>query len=323
MDIKKNTVGKWSMTLKVLLMLLSFFLIYYQLKNGQVKSGMAMIREQLSASSQTREYIYILLFLMPVNWILETLKWKLLTDNFFPQRFISALRGVLAGVAISFFTPNRSGDFAGRILHLPAAHRINGTIHSFAGSIAQVMVTLTAGVFSLLLMFDKIFDVNDYLRILIYITLPASVIGFHILFFRLPVFGDYLAHLKHNIKWLNRLSSINHIERLLLAKVYALSILRYSVFTLQFYLLLIAFSPVYAVWVVPVLIMTSFLFISLIPSFALGEIGIRGSVCIFLFTALGFNGPEVLIASTGIWVINIVIPAVAGAISMLYFKLGS
>ncbi len=323
MSFKKYTVGKWSMTLKVLLMLLSFFLIYYQVKNGQVKSGMAMIREQLSYGSRTREYIYIILFLMPVNWILETVKWKLLTDNFFPQRFLLALRGVLAGVAISFFTPNRSGDFAGRILHLPAAQRINGTVHSLAGSIAQLMVTLTAGVFSLLLIFDRIFTVNDYLRIFIYITLPVAAIGFHLLFFRLPVFGDYLAHLKHNISWLKKLSSIKHIDRLLLAKVYALSLLRYSVFTLQFYLLLIAFSSAYAVWVVPVLIMTSFLFISAIPSFALGEIGIRGSVCIFLFAALGFSGPEVLIASTGIWVINIVIPAVAGAVSMLYFKLGS
>lgn len=315
--------SKWKTTIKVVLMLLSFVLIYFQVKSGEVHSGWLMIRDHVQSGSHSRKYIYIVLLLMPLNWLLETAKWKMLCSNFCPQSFIRSLRGVLSGVAVSFFTPNRSGDFAGRILHLPAGQRINGTIHSAAGSIAQLMVTLTAGSFSLLLVFDDIFHLNEVVRNTIYIILPVSLIGFHIMFFRIPVFGDYLSHLKHNIKWLEKLSSLKHIERLLLVKVYALSLLRYAVFTMQFYLLLQAFGSVYSGWLPLVLIMTSFLFISVIPSFALGEIGIRGSVCIYLFSAMGFHGPEVLIASTGIWLINVVVPALAGAVSMLYFKIGT
>lgn len=303
-------------------MLLSFFLIFYQLQSG-VLSGISLIHDQFIHNSATREYILMVLFLMPVNWILETVKWKFLTQIFYRQSFLRALRGVLSGIAVSFFTPNRSGEFAGRILHLPAQHRLNGAVYSVAGSLAQLLITVTAGVVSLLFIYEQLFPGQEAVRWIIYISLIVSVIAFHVLFFRLPVFGDYLSSLKVNVKWLDKINSVKHIDTMLLVKIYTLSLLRYAVFTMQFFLLLQAFGNMYSGWLPLLLIMISFLFISLIPSFALGEIGVRGSICIFLFTAMGFNGHEVLIASTGLWVVNIVVPAAAGAVSMLYFKLDS
>ena len=55
------------------------------------------------------------LLLMPVNWMLEGLKWKLAAGQQVKLSFGNAMRGVLAGVTIGTATPNRIGEFAGRI----------------------------------------------------------------------------------------------------------------------------------------------------------------------------------------------------------------
>ena len=68
--------------------------------------------------------------------------------------------------------------------------------------------------------------------------------------------------------------------------------------------------------------MISFLFITTIPSFALGEIGIRGSICIFFFSKFTDQLTGVLMASTALWMVNVATPAIAGAVSILYFKRG-
>lgn len=303
-------------------MLLSFILIFWQVNSSEVRSGLSNFRQQ-AEHSQAFGAIYIVLLLMPFNWLIESVKWKLLTNDFYPQSFLRCARGVLSGIAISFFTPNRSGDFAGRILHLPPSERINGAVHSLAGSIAQLLITVTAGIAALLVVFDKIFKLNEILNSLVYIILPLALIAFHVLFFRIPMFGNYLSHIKLNYKWIKKVSAIKNVSRVLLLKVYALSMLRYFVFTLQFWILLQSFGAVYNGWLPLALIMISFLFISVIPSFALSEIGIRGSVCIFLFSAVGFNGTDALVISVAIWMINVVLPAIAGAVSMLYFKLNN
>ena len=307
---------------KVLLMLLSFILIFWQVNSTEVRSGLSNFRQH-AEHSQAFGPIYIVLLLMPVNWLIESVKWKLLTNDFYPQSFMLCARGVLSGIAISFFTPNRSGDFAGRILHLPASERINGAVHSLAGSIAQLLITLTAGIVALVIVFEKIFEINELFSSFIYIVLPLALIAFHVLFFRIPMFGNYLSHIKLNYKWIEKVSAIKNISRILLLKVYALSMLRYFVFTLQFWILLQSFGDMYSGWLPLALIMISFLFISVIPSFALSEIGIRGSVCIFLFSAVGYNGTDALVISVAIWMINVVLPAIAGAVSMLYFKLSN
>src|SRR5690606_10186722 len=60
--------------------------------------------------------------LMPFNWLTETLKWTtLLKPVTLPWR--RALAGILSGVTLSLFTPNRIGEYGGRILYVPPADR--------------------------------------------------------------------------------------------------------------------------------------------------------------------------------------------------------
>ena len=106
------------------------------------------------------------------------------------------------------------------------------------------------------------------------------------------------------------------------------SFFRYLVFSLQYYIILKAvgmddFTLINGLRIISVI----FLLNTLRPSIALLEIGIRGSVALFVFGLyVGFNSQydtEILAASSFIWLINIILPALVGIIfvkDLKFFK---
>ena len=104
--------------------------------------------------------------------------------------------------------------------------------------------------------------------------------------------------------------------------VILLSALRFFVFSTQMFLLLRAFSVEIPYLNAMVIIGVIFFAITLIPTVAIAELGIRGSVSLFL-VGVYFGEPEnmsdgmamgVVAASTSLWLINLAIPALAGAV---------
>jgi hypothetical protein len=119
------------------------------------------------------------------------------------------------------------------------------------------------------------------------------------------------------VKYLSILSQFTARE---LRYVLAISFTRYVVFSFQYFLLLRIFG-------ISLPLLTSFLLIGLyffiitsIPTIALAEIGVRGAVAIAIFQFYFHHQrfePEsyeagILVASSLLWVINIVIPAAIG-----------
>ena len=113
--------------------------------------------------------------------------------------------------------------------------------------------------------------------------------------------------------------------------VLALSLLRYLVFSFQFWLLLQAFMITVPYFQAMALIGLVYLLMTIIPTIALTELGIRGSVSIFVFAAYleplnkwtDMAELGVVSASTVLWVINLAFPALLGAIfvySLRFFR---
>jgi hypothetical protein len=92
--------------------------------------------------------------------------------------------------------------------------------------------------------------------------------------------------------------------------------LRYLVFSGQFYLLLRAFGLNIPYFQALMLISMTYFVMAAIPTIALADLGIRGSVSIY-FIGIFFGGgiacsTSILSASTLIWTINLAIPALFG-----------
>ena len=85
-------------------------------------------------------------------------------------------------------------------------------------------------------------------------------------------------------------------------------------FAIQFDLLLLMFGvdvgPLFGF----VLIGVTYFIMTIIPSFWLGQLGIREAVSLFVIGAFSNNDAGILSASLALWIINLVIPALIGGV---------
>ena len=65
------------------------------------------------------------------------------------------------------------------------------------------------------------------------------------------------------------------------------------------------------------------LILAIIPTFALAELGIRGKVSIFLLESFSRNYVGIISCTLGIWIINLVVPALIGSLLILGVKIFS
>ena len=312
----------WFFWFKRALMLLSFYFIYFHIRQEDFLQYLLLLHDDFLENRTTRIYILFVVMLMFLNWYIESVKWRTLTAVFYRHTIIAAIRAVLSGLAISILTPNRSGDFAGRIMHLPPDKRVEGTVFSVVGSLALLLITINTGFLSLLYLNDKFLIIPvKYLETTI-VGIVILLIISHYVFFFMRKYWSRLSKFKALEKYSVIINDTTKLSPSFLLKIYGLTLFRYAVFSLQFYILLIAFH-IYLPFNISIsLVMISFLFITTVPSFAISEIGIRGSICIYFFSKFTDDVTGVLMASTALWLINIATPAVAGAISVLYFKRG-
>lgn len=264
--------------------------------------------------SNTNLPLFVLLVvLMFLNWGIESLKWKLGAGVVSPITFPRAITSVLAGIAVSMVGPNRTGEFIGRITALPAEKRTAGAFVSVHISLAQTIVTLIAGLAAWLLMGCENLPLSSGRELLSALVILATVFLF-ILYFRF-VWVYALLQRKPFSRWFRNTipASVPVKNRLLIINL-LLSMLRYGIFISQF---VIAFRIFGLQVSVPDLYLASaliYLLMAAVPSFALAELGVRGTLSVFVMGAFSAEAGPVIAASSLLWIINIAIPASAGAV---------
>jgi hypothetical protein len=64
-----------------------------------------------------------------------------------------------------------------------------------------------------------------------------------------------------------------------------------------------------------------FLVLAVIPTIALAELGFRGKISLQLFGLFSSNTIGIVATAAGIWIINLIIPAIAGSLFILGVRL--
>ncbi|MFD2144253.1 hypothetical protein [Mucilaginibacter antarcticus] len=109
----------FSFLLKAGLLVLAFVFIYSQyIKKGD---NLKEFEKALDALNHTHVIIVmtVVVFLMLANWFVECLKWKFITERFAPLTVWRSIEGVFCGLTWAVFTPNRIGEYGGRVMFLP------------------------------------------------------------------------------------------------------------------------------------------------------------------------------------------------------------
>ena len=266
--------------------------------------------------------------LMLVNWGFEALKWQLLVRSIEKISFLMALRAIFSGQALAFNTINRIGEPAGRAIFLQEGNRIRGIFLSFVAGISQTVVTLLLGLIALIFLRVHILDATHHwdalsgpwLDILTY-GVALGLVIYLLLYYKMP----WMIHLLERIPILARykffVEKLEELHWKELTKILFLSACRYIVFVSQYILLLQVFGVAIFWTDAAGLVCVMLLVLAIIPTVALAELGFRGKLGIQLFGLLSSNTVGIVATAAGIWIINLVIPAIVGSLFILGVRL--
>ena len=318
----KKTIG---FLLKISIVALALFFLYKQVtsKVHVEQFNIDYIFYQLKEKYLVIGLVILMMFL---NWFLESLKWRFLISKIEKISIKQSLRAVFSGITISAFTPNRVGEYGGRVFCLEKADRVQAIFITVIGSMAQLLITILFGLIGILLLPNLMLDFNQLLSEIIFFY-PIMLFVFIlliglllILFLNASVFSVMLSKLE----FLKRFSKYNDVFAFYnsseLLEVLLYSAARYLVFTTQFFILLQVFDVSVSYIDAIILISTMLFVISIIPTIAITEITVRGSIALFLFSLVSNNTLGILSATFVMWIINLLLPALIGTISIFTLK---
>ena len=293
--------------LKLAIVGFAFYFIYHKLTTDNLLTFNQL--ESLFSTLRSKNIwaIILILLLTDANWLLEIYKWRILASIEKKITFFTAFEQCLGSLTASIFTPNRIGEYGAKALYFEKKIRKKIVLLNLIGNISQLIITLLFGVIGFIfIVFTFKFQTPkiDTSKLLIAFGLIVTL---------------YL--IRKQLNFFKIKSYLKQIPKNKYYKILAISFLRYTVFSHQFYLLIVLFGVEPNYFTSMPLIFTMYFLASIIPSIAIFDWLIKGSIAVFLFSFLEINELTILSVSLLMWVLNFAIPSLFGSIFVLNFKL--
>nr|WP_179349955.1 lysylphosphatidylglycerol synthase domain-containing protein [Winogradskyella pacifica] len=258
---------------------------------------------------------FILILLTSSNWFFEILKWQHLVTILRPISFKSALEQSLGGLTASLITPNRIGDYGAKAIYYTKTFRTKIVLLNLLGNMAQMTITMVLGAIGFILFINRYPIGINYNK--------AVGIGAIILLIGLVIFY-VMTQKRSKIKGFSLVFIIDFIKSIPL-KTHglnlSLSLIRYLIFSFQFYYLLSVFGVTISYVDAMIVITSMYVLASIVPTISIFDVVVKGSIAMFLFSYLDVNEFIVLSTTTLMWLLNFVIPSIFGSYFVLNFKL--
>ncbi len=321
----------------VIVLLFSFFLswqIFYKKDSNQL---WAAFQEQLRERSAF--WLLIVCVLMPLNWLFEALKWRRLADSFQHFSVWLAFKSVLAGAAIGIFTPNRVGEYGGRLLFTPKDKVVETVVASLLGSFGQLLAILTFGVLGLYTFLHFFYSQLDFiLNALLVVCLLGLVIILFLFYntdillsvikkiyklFEKKIAPSLIQHptaqkivfsVKERLKHVKILQNYSNSQ---LSSALLMAYLRYTIYTIQYYCMLRFMGVDIGIVLSIACITTIFLLQTCLPLPPVTGLFARGGTAVYIWNFCNANEITVLATTFGLWLINVIFPALIGLIFIL------
>lgn len=253
-----------------------------------------------------------LLFLITFfNWFFEIWKWKVLVKTFKTISFYEATKQSLAALTVSLLTPNRLGDYGAKALYF-TKNKWRIMLLNLAGNISQLTITVLFGFFGLYFFITTFnIEIQPY---------KLRKIGYFIAMLLLIPFASKKVKFGRIFKTQNSISFLKKTPLKTHFIVFVFSLIRYVVFSHQFYFLLVLFEAKMDYFTAINLIFTMYFMASFIPSISLFDWAIKGSVAIYVFAFAGVQEPVIITVTVLMWILNFAIPSIIGSAFVLNFK---
>ncbi|MBK6936444.1 MAG: flippase-like domain-containing protein [Chitinophagaceae bacterium] len=292
--------------------------IYNEIRN---QTGLKAALEVFSSAKLF--YFIPVVLLMVLNWSIEAMKWKVSVKPIQKIGFLKAFRAVLSGVSFSVSTPNRIGEYLGRVLYMDEGNRLRTISMTMVGSLSQLIITILMGAAGLIVMKQDIEAAQlisgIWFQVILYGVL-AVLLVLTVFYFRLSWLVKLINRLPGSKRFLYLVQTLEELDATLLLRLLSFSLLRFVIFIVQYYLLFQLFDVELNMWQVFWTVSVVFLIMAVIPTFAIAELAQRGYVAKTIVGLYSGNIAGIIFVTTGIWLINLVLPAIVGSLLILGIK---
>ncbi len=314
----RKTWKRISIAIKGLLVLGMATLLYFQV----FKSGNLSDLSQAFSSSLSGSNIWLLILtiaLVPANWIMESLKWKIIVSPFSKISLKDSMKVILGGLSFGILTPSRIGEYGGRFYMVEDDERWKTISATFVGSLSQNIITAILGLAgaSYLLYYSQI--MTPYIATSIwYVSSIAIVIGI--------VFYYNIGFVQHIVKFLpgkwaklcdTHSNFLALLDSSILNRILIISLIRYSIYALQYVLILHFFGITVDFVEAGAAVSLIFLIQTGLPFPPILDVLARGEIALTIWALYSENTLGILAATFSIWIINLIIPALIGLIYVI------
>jgi len=310
--------GIFSNVLKVAIVVFAFWFIYNKLSANTNLKDFKNILARIPAMEITA-VLSLVVSLMFLNWGLEALKWKRLLRHIEQISLWRSVESVFCGLTWAVFTPNRIGEYGGRVFFLSPKRRIIGVVAMAVGNIGQMVLTNIFGAISLCIFIYRFIDLDYRLDYALMALAVMFCIFFLVFFFNIRWLNGLLLSMRFTRKYKKFYSILGRYQKKELLNILLFCLARYVVFSTQYFIMFYWLIP--DIHYLDILMMVCILFFvqSTLPSLDLFDIGVRSVTASYFFGFVTTQDVAVIACTASIWLINIIIPAILG--SYFVFKL--
>ncbi len=258
-------------------------------------------------------FLLLMIILAPINWLLEAKKWKLLINIQVPINLKQALQSILMGITFGLISPQRVGEYYGRLLLMKKAETRSLSVAStLMSSISQNLVTFVFGFVAISYSLDRFLELSEVEHIQT-IWLFLIILFFLLLYFTLPFWVQVFKKIKISLirKTIDSIALWN-FQIQLAVLVYAC--LRYFCYGIQYVCLLHFFGADISFHLSAAGVSIIYLVQSGIPLPGGLAVLARSSVALLVLGNFELSEWTILASTWTLWVINLILPAFFGLV---------
>ncbi|MDB4539078.1 flippase-like domain-containing protein [Saprospiraceae bacterium] len=315
--MKKNTNKKYfNISIKVVIVILLSYVIYQQVfaKENAEEIWKNFLQ---NLTFDKIHWLFITAVLIPINWTFETLKWQVLIKDFEKLSFGKAYQAILSGITFSLFTPNRIGEYGGRILLVKPENNWKAVIATLVGSFSQLLVLLSCGILGLLLFIYLFLEIDQWIWLSIFFVGILFTFLMLFCFYNIDLVIPIVKRIPFAYKlrrFVNDVNVLRNYSSSILSLALLFSFLRYVTYTLQYFFMLQFFGIKVSIIKGLAGIATIYLLQTSIPLPPIWDLFARGQIALEIWGFSSENEIGILASTFTLWVLNLIIPALIGTI---------
>ncbi len=322
--VKNINKKLFSLGLKMSMVLVMSWILYVQVfKKNELSGLIIQFNESLNQKGNWL-LLTIAISLVPINWLLESKKWKLLVNNFQDFNTKQAIYSVLAGVSVAIMTPGRIGEYGGRLIGITKTNQPKAILANLISSLSQNIINVGVGLVGALVFMQKFVPMHQSIFLSLIFISSIVITTMLLVYFRIDLLHGILAYLPE-WDWIQKIRSsvfsFQEMDSISLFSILGISSLRYMVYLTQYILLLFFFGVTNDILASVLGVITIFFLQSNLPLPPALSALARGEMAIFLWSVFTTNILGIIAASFSLWIINLIIPSILGTIIISQAKI--